>query len=174
MVSHVCSRSRACSRQVSARAHVDEAAIGGGCVAQGQCRQYRQASGGAATVDRCTERSCDTNDCRQLHPVGDAPSRRAHRGIGQNNITEGWVEAVDRCHGRGCWVGMEAPPVRPPRACGGGRGIPWTCLWALVYRFGVGLHQGPWRGPWGVPCVPVHVLVYWTRVGRWRCHRTFP
>jgi len=108
MVSHVCSRSRACSRQVSARAHVDEAAMGtlrsvgirvpsrwiDGCLAMvahghpwssmvihGIPWVSSHASGGAAPVDRCTERRWDTKDVRQLHPVGEAPSRRAHRGM---------------------------------------------------------------------------------------------
>jgi len=58
-------------------------------------------SGGAAPVDRCTERRCDTNDCRQLHPVGEVPSRRAHRGIGQNHMPDWWVEAGIRSRGRG-------------------------------------------------------------------------
>jgi len=75
------------------------------------------ASGGAATVDRCTERRWETNDCRQLNPVGEAPSRRAHRGIGQNHIPEGgwklWTRAVI---GR-CWVGMGASPAQLMRAC---------------------------------------------------------
>jgi len=144
-VTHVPSRSRACSRQVSARAHVEEAAMGalrcveilvpsrctrsrpagrgpasgerafagGGAwcpstaleqrcpghrtpcgVISRQARHTRSpwvsshASGGAAPIDRGTERRWDTNDCRQLHPVVEAPSRRAHRGIGQNHIPE--------------------------------------------------------------------------------------
>jgi len=32
-----------------------------------------QASGGAEPVDRCTERRWETSDCRQAHPVGEAP-----------------------------------------------------------------------------------------------------
>jgi len=195
-VSHVCSLSTACNRQVSARAHVDEAAMGtlrsvgirvlsrstrsracwerpgqwraylrrGGRIAQGQSRQYRlgatwsgaprplwgnfwagqarrspwvssHASGGAAPVYRCTERRWDTKDCRQLHPVAEAPSLRAHRGMGQkhiqwhlgvpllaadcagrpcpqNHILDGWVEAVVRGRGRGVlgWDGSFGCP----------------------------------------------------------------
>jgi len=55
-----------------------------------------QESGGAAPVDRCTKRRWDTSDCRLLHPVGEAPSRRAHLDIGQNHIPDGWVVAVVR------------------------------------------------------------------------------
>jgi len=177
-VSHVCSQSRACSRQVSARAHVDEAAMGtlrsvgirvpnsctrsrpagrgpasgelacsGGAVLPranaartaveqrglghrapcgsdfpaGQATRSpwvsNYASGGVAPVDRCTERRWDTMDCRQLHPVVEAPSRRAHRGMGQNHITEGWVEAVvrGRCRGVLGWVGtLDCPPDDGP------------------------------------------------------------
>jgi len=70
------------------------------------------ASGGAAPVDRCTERKWDTKDCRQLHHVGEAPSRRAHRGMGQSHIPEGWVEAMVRGRGRGVlgWDGSLACP----------------------------------------------------------------
>jgi len=150
-VSHVCSRSRACSRQVSDWAHVEEAAMGtlrsvkirvssrctrsmpagrgpasgehacaggggvlprastastaveqrgaGHCAPSGvfsrQARHTRsprassQASGRASTVDRCTERGWVTNECRQLHPFGQALSLRKRRGIGQNHIPEG-------------------------------------------------------------------------------------
>jgi len=162
-VSHVCSRSRACSRQVSARAHVDADAMGtlrsvgirvpsrctrsrpagrgpasgeracaGGAelprasaartaveqrgpvhrahcgVISRQARHTRSpwesshASSGAAPVYRCTERRWDTKDCRQPRPVGEAPSRREHRGIGQNHIPKGCVRAVVR--GRDRWV----------------------------------------------------------------------
>jgi len=116
--------------------------LGGGRADQGQCHQHRrgkawsrsprhlrdyfpasqaytrstwassQASGGATPVDRCTGRRWDTNDCRQLHPVGEAPSRRAHRGIGPNHIPEGWVEPVVRGRDREllCWDGSLACP----------------------------------------------------------------
>jgi len=70
------------------------------------------ASGGAATVDRCTEGRWDTNDCRQLHPGGETPSRRAHRGMGQNHIPEGWVEAVVRGSGQGV-LGWDGSLVFP-------------------------------------------------------------
>jgi len=79
------------------------------------------ASGGAAPVDRCTERSWDINDCRQPQPVGEAPSRRAHRGIGQNLIPEGWLGAGVRGRDRGCWAGMVGSPARLARA----RPFPW-------------------------------------------------
>jgi len=70
------------------------------------------ASGGAAPVDWCTERRWDTKNCRQLRPVGETPSRRAHRAMGQNHIPEGWVEAVVRGRGRGVlgWDGSLACP----------------------------------------------------------------
>jgi len=188
-VSHVCSRSRACSRQVSARAHVEEAATGtlrsvgirvpsnctrsrpagrgaasgervcaGGGVsprasaastAPGQrgpghhapcgiiSRQVKHtrspwvssyASGAAAPVDRCTKRRPDTSDCSQPHPVGEAPSRRAHLGIGQNHMPDGCVEAGVRGRDRGLlgWDGriasssVEASSVSVGPAAGGG------------------------------------------------------
>jgi len=94
------------------------------------------ASGGAATVDRCTEQRWDTKDCRQLHPVGEAPSRRAYRGMGQNHIPEGWVEAVVRGRERGvlCWDGTcacppdEGPSVSMGAAAGGGVSSASTCM----------------------------------------------
>jgi len=125
----------------------------GARVTQGQGRQYRRgatwsraprplwgnfpagqarpwvssyASGGAAPVDKCTERRWDTNDCRQLHPVGEAPSRRAHRGMRQNHIPEWWVEAVVRGRGVLGWDGSLACPsaegssVYMGRVVGGG------------------------------------------------------
>jgi len=229
-VSHVYSRSRACSRQVSARAHVEEAAMGtlrnvgirvpnrctrsrpagrgaasgervcaGGAVlprasaartAVGQLgpghrapfglisRQARHtrspwvsrhASGGVAPVDRCTERRWDTKDCRQLHPVGEAPSRHAHRGMGQNHIPEGAGAAVG-----GCWVGLGPSIARLTRD----RPSHWdpcrewgvSCIFLRLhsYRFPVRFHRCPWGVPWGHPCVPLHDPARCLRVG---CHR---
>jgi len=70
------------------------------------------ASGWAAPVDRCTKRRWDTNDCRHPHPVGEAPSRRAHRDIGQNHIPEGCVGVVVQGRDRGVmgWDGTLACP----------------------------------------------------------------
>jgi len=75
-----------------------------------------QAFGGAAPVNRCTERRWGTGDCRQTHPVGEAPSRRAYRGIGQNHIPEGWAEAGVR--GRGRWVSDWAGSMAGPSVWG--------------------------------------------------------
>jgi len=57
-----------------------------------------------------TERRWDINDCRQ--PVGETPSRRAHRGMGQNPIPDGWAEAKIRGCGLGVsgWYGGPAGP----------------------------------------------------------------
>jgi len=86
------------------------------------------ASGGAAPVERCTERRWDTNDCRQLHPVGDSPSRRAHLGIGKNHIPDGCVGAVVRgrhrgvlgCNGTLACPHDKGPSVSMGPAAGGG------------------------------------------------------
>jgi len=122
-----------------------------------QARQTRspwvssQESGGAAPVDRCTDRRCDTNDCRQIQPVGEAPSRRPHRGIGQNHIPEGWVEAVVRGRGREPlgWDGSHACPSAEGSSISMGTvargvGLPWIFLRAVMQRFRVGFHRGPW------------------------------
>jgi len=74
-----------------------------------------QASGGDAPVYRCGERRWETSDCRQPHPVGEAPSRHAHRGIGQNHMPDGWAEATVRGRDRGCYVEMGALPGTPSR-----------------------------------------------------------
>jgi len=68
------------------------------------------ASGGATPVDRCTNRRLDTNDCRQLHHIGEDPPRRTHRG--NKHIPEGWVEALVRGCDRGVfgWDGSLACP----------------------------------------------------------------
>jgi len=77
-------------------------------------------SGGAAPVDKCTDRTLYTNDCRQLHPVGEAPSRRAHRGIGQEHIPEWRLEAGGRVRGTSsCDDGSLAfPSVEGSCPCG--------------------------------------------------------
>jgi len=92
-----------------------------------------QASGGAAPVNRCTERRWDTSDCR-----------RAHRGIGQNHIPDGWVGAVVRARDRrllGCDDGGLACPSDErssismgPVAGGGAVRVP-PCL-SLATGFG--------------------------------------
>jgi len=84
----------------------------------------------------CTNRRWDTNDCRQLVPVGETPSRRAHRGTGQNHIPEGWVEAVVRGSDRGVvgWDGSLACPsdegssVSMGPAAGGGASRVSPCM----------------------------------------------
>jgi len=48
-----------------------------------------QLSCGAEPADRCTERRWEIRDCRQPHPVDEAPSRRAHRVMGQNHYRTG-------------------------------------------------------------------------------------
>jgi len=140
------------------------------------------ASVGAAPVDRCTERRWDTKDCRQLHPVGEAPSRRAHRGMGQNHHLMGGWRLWFRAGAGRCWVGMGASPVRPPRA----RPFPWGPSWGAGHpayllagphvlvqgRFPSGPLGG--GGLWGVSRVPLHVPAYRSRVGRQRCHRAVP
>jgi len=94
------------------------------------------ASGWVAPVDRCTERRWDTKDCKQLHPFGEAPSRRALRGMGQNHIPEGWVDAVvrGRCRGVLGWVGtLDCPPDEGPSVslgptAGGGASRAPSCV----------------------------------------------
>jgi len=48
-----------------------------------------QLSGGAESADRWTERRWEIKDCRKPHLVGEAPSRLAHRGMGQNHMPDG-------------------------------------------------------------------------------------
>jgi len=43
-----------------------------------------------------TGRSQEIRDYRQPHHVGEALSRCAHRGMGQNHIPDGWAEAWAR------------------------------------------------------------------------------
>jgi len=52
------------------------------------------------------------SDCKQPHPVGEAPSRRAHCGIGQNHMPDGWAEAG----ARGCDRGVPGCEVDPTGA----------------------------------------------------------
>jgi len=74
-----------------------------------------QLSGGAEPADRWTERRWLTRDCKQPQPVGEAPSRRAHRSMGQNQMPDGWTEAGVRDCDRGlpgCIGGSsEVPPT---------------------------------------------------------------
>jgi len=86
-----------------------------------------QSSGGAAPVDRCTEWRWVTSDCRQPYPVGEAPSRSSHRGIGQNHMPDEYVEAGVRGRDRGVlgWDGRLAcasfddPPISMGPVLGG-------------------------------------------------------
>jgi len=42
------------------------------------------------------------SECKQVHAVGKAPSRRAHRGMEQNHMPVGWAEEG----ARGCDGGL--------------------------------------------------------------------
>jgi len=75
-------------------------------------RASSQAFGGPTPVERCTQRRWDTSDCRQPHPVGEDPSRRAHLGIQQTHMPDGWAEARVRGCDRGP-TGWDMCPVDP-------------------------------------------------------------
>jgi len=69
-VSHVCPRSRACSRQVSARVHVEEAAMGTlrsvGILVPSRCPRSRPAGRGPASGERtCAGVGVPQCQCRQ-------------------------------------------------------------------------------------------------------------
>jgi len=91
-----------------------------------QVRQSRrlcarsQALGWAERADRWTERRWEKSDCKHTHPFGEAPSRRAHRGIGQNHTLDWWAEAG----ARGCnreVPGCEVYPSGVPAVVGSAR-----------------------------------------------------
>jgi len=87
------------------------------------CGPAARFSGGAEPADRWTERRFLTRDCWQLHQVGEAPSRRAHRVMGQNQMPDGWAEAEPGTSSKGYLVkthsrGSDLHPWGSPR---GGR-----------------------------------------------------
>jgi len=81
-------------------------------------------SGGAAPVDRCTDRRWDTNDCRQLTSSVRPPRGVRTAALGRTTIPKGgwrmWSVAVVG----GCWVGTGASPAPLTRA----RPFPWGPL----------------------------------------------